>query len=425
MSIYLATFGKLRYLGLADIAEDAVPRTTRWVLIRTARGLEMGLIGGPLSPEQEAKYRASCLEDRSGEQMRGPEPMLQEVEYLGGAGAEQIEEYYRCRDSEGQTLLRAREILLDHDLQMKLVDVEYLLDRKKLFFYFTAEQRVDFRAYVRDLAREFRTRIEMRQIGVRDEARVVEGIAPCGRPCCCSYWLHHFSPIGIRMVKEQKLALNPAKISGICGRLMCCMAYEHPTYNELWKTLPGPGTKIRTEHGNYVLEGVDLATEHVQVRFPSGRIVPVSIPEFPDFRDAVLRGEPWGEEEDPSPRPVPTPRHHPREQGEGRESERNGVRALPRHNVQEKVTLEEHLAMRERQVLDQTHEGSPGQGRSRRGDRRQTARPPQDQGYAQSQRPPQRQRPNRRPDGGGQHYPRQRGGRPGRRGPSGQGSSGS
>ena len=87
---------------------------------------------------------------------------------------------------------------------------------------------MDFRAYVRDLARDFHTRIEMRQIGVRDEARVVKGIGPCGRPCCCSYWLHRFTPICIRMVKEQNLALNPTKISGICGRLMCCMAYEHP-----------------------------------------------------------------------------------------------------------------------------------------------------------------------------------------------------
>ena len=146
-----------------------------------------------------------------------------------------------------------------------------MLDRRKLFFYFTSEQRVDFRAYVRDLARDFHTRIEMRQIGVRDEARVVKGIGPCGRPCCCSYWLHDFTPICIRMVKEQKLALNPTKISGICGRLMCCMAYEHETYGALWKGLPGPGSKIRTENGTYVLESVDLASERVQVRTPSGR----------------------------------------------------------------------------------------------------------------------------------------------------------
>ena len=295
MSIYLATFGKLRYLGLAEIPDPAVSET-RWILIKTVRGLEMGLVGGALSQEQEAKYRASCLEDNSGEQTRGPEPMLQEVEYVRNADAEQIEAYYQCRSDEDAALVRGREILAGHDLTMKLVDVEYLMDRKKLFFYFTSEQRVDFRGYVRDLAKEFRTRIEMRQIGVRDEARVVRGIAPCGRPCCCSYWLHRFTPICIRMVKEQNLALNPTKISGICGRLMCCMAYEHPLYSALWKSLPSPGAKIRTENGTYVLDSVDLASESVRVRFPNGHLVPVSIAEFPDFREAVLQGRDWGGE---------------------------------------------------------------------------------------------------------------------------------
>ena len=361
MSIYLATFGKLRYLGLAGVADEdgATPErrySSRWVVLKTLRGLEMGLLGGRLSPEQEEKYRTARLGD--GEQIRGPEPMLQEVEIVQDAGAEDIENWYQCRSDENQVLVRAREILLDHKLNMKLVDVEYLLDRKKLFFYFTSEQRVDFRAYVRDLAREFRTRIEMRQIGVRDEARVVEGISPCGRPCCCSYWLHQFTPICIRMVKEQKLALNPTKISGICGRLMCCMAYEYPVYSELWKTLPGPGTKIRTEQGIYVLEGVDLATEQAQVRFPSGRVVPVSIAEFPDFRDAVLRGEEWGDEPaapaagrgGAAARPRPAPQPDNPERQEKLSSRRHETRPAPR----EKITLEEHLARRESQIIEET-----------------------------------------------------------------------
>lgn len=370
MSIYLATFGKLRYLGLADVADEdgansgqELARSSRWVVLKTLRGLEMGLLGGSLSPEQEEKYRTARLGD--GEQSRGPEPMLQDVEIVQAAGAEDIENWYRCRSDEEQVLVRAREILLEHSLNMKLVDVEYLLDRKKLFFYFTSEQRVDFRAYVRDLAREFRTRIEMRQIGVRDEARVVEGISPCGRPCCCSYWLHQFTPICIRMVKEQKLALNPTKISGICGRLMCCMAYEHPVYSELWKDLPGPGTKIRTEQGIYVLEGVDLATQQAQVRFPSGRVVPVSIREFPDFRDAVLRGEEWGDEPAaPAPGRGSAARSRPERQSPDR-PERPEKAPDRRHEIhpmsREKITLEEHLARRENQVNEETarHRGRP------------------------------------------------------------------
>ena len=364
MSIYLATFGKLRYLGLTEVTDEegvspGEERThlSRWVVLNTLRGLEMGLLGGRLSPEQEEKFRTARLGD--GEQSRGPEPMLQDVEIIRDAGAEDIEAWYQCRSDEEQVLIRSREILLGHSLNMKLVDVEYLLDRKKLFFYFTSEQRVDFRAYVRDLAREFRTRIEMRQIGVRDEARVVEGISPCGRPCCCSYWLHQFSPICIRMVKEQKLALNPTKISGICGRLMCCMAYEHPVYSELWKDLPGPGTKIRTEQGIYVLEGVDLATEHAQVRFPSGRIVPVSIAEFPDFRDAVLRGEEWGDE----PAAAPAPGRganavRPRPERQASDRPERAESPMPRRNEthntpKEKITLDEHLARRESQINEE------------------------------------------------------------------------
>ncbi|MBR1672372.1 MAG: hypothetical protein IJ702_05550, partial [Fretibacterium sp.] len=353
---------------------------SRWVVLKTMRGLEMGLLGGQLSAEQEEKYRTARLGD--GEQSRGPEPMLQEVELVKDAGVEDIETWYQCRSDEEQVLVRAREILLDHRLPMKLVDVEYLLDRKKLFFYFTSEQRVDFRAYVRDLAREFRTRIEMRQIGVRDEARVVEGISPCGRPCCCSYWLHQFTPICIRMVKEQKLALNPTKISGICGRLMCCMAYEHPVYGELWKTLPGPGAKIRTEQGTYVLEGVDLATEHVQVRFPSGRVVPVSIAEFPDFRDAVLRGEDWGDEPTSGAaagRGAGRPRLE--RQGADRQERPSARKPEARGPLQEKITLEEHLARRERQAGEERpprRRGRPGQtGPSRFEDERpRRAAPP-------------------------------------------------
>jgi cell fate regulator YaaT (PSP1 superfamily) len=291
----LAVFGKPRYLGLVNIGEP-LPETERWVVIKTLRGLELGVLGGTLSQEQEAKYRTACLDEAGDEHTRGPEPLLQEVEFVEAAGGARMEEYCRHRSEEENVLIRSRQILTNHRLPMKLVDVEYTLDRKKLFFYFTSEQRVDFRAYVRDLAKEFHIRIEMRQIGVRDEARTVRGIAPCGRPCCCSHWLHRFTPINIRMVKEQNLVLNPTKISGICGRLMCCMAYEHSTYSRLWRSLPSPGSKIRTPQGNYVLEGVDLRTEMVRVRFPEGREVGVPVAEFPDFKEAVLAGKPWKEE---------------------------------------------------------------------------------------------------------------------------------
>ena len=291
MSIYLTIFGKPRYLGLIRLTQDRL--NSKWVILKTSRGYEMGLPGGMLSEEQQENYKlaTSTFEDSE-------EKMLHEVEFVREASSHDIEFYYKCRRDEEKALLIARDILLDHKLNMKLVDVEYMLDRKKLYFYFTASQRVDFRLYVRDLAREFKTRIEMRQIGIRDEARIVKGISSCGRPCCCSYWLRGFSPISIKIVKEQRSALNPIKISGLCGRLMCCMSYEKEYYSELWSKLPGPGAKIKTEQGIYILDSLDLGNERVNIRFPNGRLVSIAIEEFPDFKEIVLKGEEWGEDKE-------------------------------------------------------------------------------------------------------------------------------
>ena len=293
MNTYLTIFGKPRFLGLMKVNNDKIDMPPHWAVIRTSRGYEMGLPGGMLSDEQQEKYRAaaSTYEDTS-------EAMMQAVDFVRYADAEDLENYYDCKYEEHEALLRGREILNSHKLDMKLVDVEYMLDRKKMYFYFTSEQRVDFRAYVRDLAHEFRTRIEMRQVGIRDEARIVRGIASCGRPCCCGYWLRGFTPISIKIVKEQRSALNPSKISGLCGRLMCCMSYEQEAYSELWAKLPGPGAKIKTENGSYLLESLDIGNEHVNVRFPSGRLVPVLISEFADFQETVLKGEEWGEDKE-------------------------------------------------------------------------------------------------------------------------------
>lgn len=295
MSTYLTIFGKPRYLGFADINSEAGFNLERpkWAVIRTSRGYEMGLPGGIVTPDQQEAYRQNTpkYEDAS-------EAMLQDVEFVREADADDIANYYDCRHEEEEALLVGRDILAEYGLNMKLVDVEYMLDRRRLYFYFTAEQRVDFREYVRELAYEFRTRIEMRQIGIRDEARIVQGIASCGRPCCCGYWLRGFSPISIRIVKEQRSALNPTKISGICGRLMCCMSYEKEIYSEMWEKLPGPGVKIKTDNGSYVLESIDVGTEQVNIRFPTGRLIPVAISDFPDFRETVLRGEEWGEDKE-------------------------------------------------------------------------------------------------------------------------------
>lgn len=151
-----------------------------------------------------------------------------------------------------------REKIEEHGLNMKLVDVEYSFDGSKILFYFTANGRVDFRELVKDLAAVFRTRIELRQIGVRDESKAIGSIGVCGRSLCCSKFLGEFVPVSIKMAKEQGLSLNPAKISGACGRLMCCLKYEQDVYEELIKTTPHKGSVVKTPDGKGTVESVSL-----------------------------------------------------------------------------------------------------------------------------------------------------------------------
>ena len=156
--------------------------------------------------------------------------------------------------------------ILDHKLEMKLVDVEYTFDNNKILFYFTADGRVDFRELVKDLASVFRTRIELRQIGVRDEAKMMGGLGICGRPFCCTSFLGEFQPVSIKMAKEQGLSLNPVKISGTCGRLMCCLKYEQAAYSDLLRTTPKNGAVVNTPEGRGVVVDVNLLTGMLKVR---------------------------------------------------------------------------------------------------------------------------------------------------------------
>ncbi|AYV68779.1 MULTISPECIES: PSP1 domain-containing protein [Niallia] len=152
-----------------------------------------------------------------------------------------------------------------HELDMKLVDVEYTFDRNKIIFYFTADGRVDFRELVKDLASIFRTRIELRQIGVRDEAKMLGGIGPCGRMLCCSTFLGDFEPVSIKMAKDQNLSLNPTKISGLCGRLMCCLKYENDDYEAAKELLPDLGDWINTPDGKGKVVGLNILERVLQV----------------------------------------------------------------------------------------------------------------------------------------------------------------
>ncbi|MGB8002292.1 MAG: stage 0 sporulation family protein [Anaerobacillus sp.] len=169
----------------------------------------------------------------------------------------------------------------EYKLDMKLVDVEYTFDRNKIIFYFTADGRVDFRELVKGLASIFRTRIELRQIGVRDEAKMLGGIGPCGRMLCCSTWLGDFEPVSIKMAKDQNLSLNPAKISGLCGRLMCCLKYENDAYESGKKELPDVGKTIHTGQGKGKVVGLNILERLVQVElFELNRVTEYTLDEL-------------------------------------------------------------------------------------------------------------------------------------------------
>ncbi len=170
-----------------------------------------------------------------------------------------------------------------HNLDMSLVEVEYTLDRNKIIFYFTADGRVDFRTLVKDLASIFKTRIELRQIGVRDEAKMLGGIGPCGRMLCCSTFLGDFEPVSIKMAKDQNLSLNPAKISGLCGRLMCCLKYENDAYEEAKHELPDIGEAIVTTYGNGKVVGLNILEKLVQIEIPKKeRVIEYTLDELID-----------------------------------------------------------------------------------------------------------------------------------------------
>ncbi len=182
-------------------------------------------------------------------------------------------EDYKQLEGNKEKVLEAKKICLekikDNQLEMNLIDVEYTFDRSKILFYFTADGRVDFRQLVKDLASVFRTRIELRQIGVRDEAKMLGGLGICGRPLCCSLFLGDFEPVSIKMAKEQSLSLNPTKISGTCGRLMCCLKYEQDAYEELLAKTPNPGSIVDTPTGRGIVASTNLLKGLVSVKLDS------------------------------------------------------------------------------------------------------------------------------------------------------------
>ncbi|MBM3706948.1 MAG: stage 0 sporulation family protein [Actinobacteria bacterium] len=195
-----------------------------------------------------------------------------------------IEEFNRDREAEG--VKKFEELTRTHGLSMKLVDVHVIFDKSKMIFYFTADKRVDFREMVKELASYFKIRIELRQIGVRDEAKIVGGLGPCGMNLCCKSFLTDFESISIKMAKDQNLPLNPLKISGICGRLMCCLNYEYNTYKEFLDQVPERGVSVKTKHGIGTVSGYNPLKKSVVVEFENENKITVPFSEIEVVEEA-------------------------------------------------------------------------------------------------------------------------------------------
>ena len=234
------------------------PAAGDYVIVETARGVECGEV-----------VRAAHELPNTGF-TREVKPVLRLADGMD------IRRMRQNRADERAAFKVCEQRIAAHKLQMKLIDAEYTLDRSKLVFHFTADGRIDFRDLVKDLAGVFRTRIELRQIGVRDESKMLGGLGICGQPFCCSRFLTDFQPVSIKMAKEQGLSLNPTKISGACGRLMCCLAYEQKSYEYLNSITPQPGSVVRTPDGEGTVLEVNVVSGMLKVRSNVESLAPKS-----------------------------------------------------------------------------------------------------------------------------------------------------
>ncbi|MBP3652962.1 MAG: stage 0 sporulation family protein [Clostridia bacterium] len=300
--------GKVYYFDPCDFW----PKPGQNVIVETARGIEFG----------EVVTGARSVSDQ---QIVAP---LKKVVRIATEEDEQRAAFNAKREEEAFRV--CQEKVAKHKLEMKLVSVEYTFDNSKIIFYFTANGRVDFRELVKDLASVFKMRIELRQIGVRDEAKMLGGLGSCGRPICCGAFLGDFQPVSIKMAKEQNLSLNPTKISGQCGRLMCCLKYEQDTYEQTLKRVPRVGKDIVTPDGVGVITEINAIRETVKVRIRTGEDDSFEVREYsmddvrkPGPNDApAVREAPKAQEKRNQPKKTPIPQQTEEEKPEEEENKR-------------------------------------------------------------------------------------------------------
>ncbi|MCU0915372.1 MAG: signal peptidase [Planctomycetes bacterium] len=294
-------------LGIFEHGEAQVPRTPTRVVVKTDKGLELGHLVGQLSSYKDGRFRLA--EEQIGsyyvnsEITFNTEPVGKVVRF---ATPDDISEEQHLQKITEEEIACCEQIARDLNLRMKIIDAEHIFGGERIVFYFMAEGRVDFREMVRKLAQEYQTRIEMRQIGSRDEAKLLGDVESCGRECCCLLFLQLLKPVNMRMAKMQKATLDPSKISGFCGRLKCCLRYEDQTYTELKQSLPRKGSLVQTKKGQGKVFDTQILTQLVIVEYENGERAAFPLEELKLASPPPCRRRPPQEEpREPSGEPEP------------------------------------------------------------------------------------------------------------------------
>jgi cell fate regulator YaaT (PSP1 superfamily) len=277
----LVRYGRMNMLGFFEHRENRISKTDSRVVIKTNRGLELGYLVGQLSAYRSGQLKLS--EEQIQEYFEDSDidfTPTKSGKFVRYATTEDISEERHLRKISKEEMECCKRFVKEMELPMKIVDVEHVFGGERIIFYFMSDGRVDFRELVKKVAHEYQTRIEMRQIGSRDEAKLLGDVENCGQQCCCQRFLKLLKPVNMRMAKMQKATLDPAKISGYCGRLKCCLRYEDGTYTELKKRLPKKNTKVKTKHGRGKVIDLQILTQLVMVEYESGEKAAVPVEEI-------------------------------------------------------------------------------------------------------------------------------------------------
>jgi len=277
----LVRYGQMNTLGFFEHHETRISKVTARVVVKTNRGLELGHLVGQLTSYKGGQLKLN--EDRIKEYFNDSDIDFSpghDGKFVRYATAADISEERHLKKITGQEIECCRRFVKELELPMKIVDAEHIFGGERIIFYFMSDGRVDFRELVKRVAHEYQTRIEMHQIGSRDEAKLLGDVESCGQQCCCQRFLKLLKPVNMRMAKMQKATLDPAKISGYCGRLKCCLRYEDKTYTELKKRLPKKNTRVKTKQGQGKVVDTQILTQLVMVEYENGEKAAVSVDEL-------------------------------------------------------------------------------------------------------------------------------------------------